>query len=478
MAPIRPSLILQTFVLLAYIALVTFLPSVQFMPKSIVWFSDGQRLLELTLLSLVLLDAMLIGFSKSNLMPINKKLRGAFFLLLALVSISTYLAQSPRRALIETSVFIGLSYLALFVVRLYNANKEAFIKALTYSLWASIALYMVSFYAGYITTCVLKIPLLWPLPFTGFSNIRSFNQYQLWSLGLIGLPLLAFELKINTRRWLHLALACWWVLLFYSASRGVLIAWLAGLLMTAIVYKKLAWPFLCLQLTNMAAGFCGYYLLFKVIPILLQSTLVTMPVIRTTINDRIELWNQAIILIKNFPLFGVGPMHYAWYNTTNAHPHNSVLQLAAEWGLPATLIVLSITGYGLYSWLKRFNAKSLPSNSKLDNHLAIVLFFTFIANAAYSLVDGVIVTSISQVMMFTTIGLMIGQYTYGHLAVIKNKPMFFKGRATFRPIFAGLVLVAMIWSTLPEVAQGLSGNEKGFSMGYLAAGPRFWHEIK
>lgn len=471
MSRINSYLAPSSLALLIFVALITFLPSIQFMPKSIIWFNDRQRLLELLLLSFVLLDGMFMGFNKTVLISVNHKLRNAFFILLALASISALLAHSPRHAAIEISTFAALCYLALFVARLYNENKEVFIKKITYALWASIVLYMVSFYSGYITATIFKTPLNWPFPFTGFSNIRSFNQYQLWSLGLITLPLLTFEIKKNTRLWLHLALACWWVLLFYSASRGVLVAWVVGMLLTAFVYRKLAWPFLRLQLIHIVAGYCGYYLLFKAVPALLQTTLVAGTVIRDTANDRIALWDQALILIQDFPLFGVGPMHYAWHNSTNGHPHNSLLQLAAEWGLPASLVILTIAGYGINCWLKRFNVNKLQVQPKLDCHLAILLFFTLITNAAYSLVDGVIVSPISQVLMFTLIGLMLGQYSYGHSSINEN-------RYRLRSIFAGFVFAVMVWSTLPEIVQGLSGNEKGFSMGYAAAGPRFWHETR
>lgn len=469
---------LAALAILVFVALITFLPSLHFMPKVIIWFMDGQRLLELLLLSLILLEAAFIGLKKNSntviyqLHPINNKLHYAFLTLLALVTISVCLAQSPRHAVIEISTFAGLSYLALFVARLYVENKQAFIKNIIYAIWTGIVLYMVSFYVGYITACIFKTPLNWPQPFTGFSNVRSFNQYQLWTLGLICLPLLAFNLKKHTYLWLNLALIFWWVLLFYSASRGVLIAWLAGMLITAITYQKIAWPFLRLQFINMLLGYCSYYLLFKVMPNLLQSSLVTGTIIRETINDRFELWELALTLVKSSPWFGVGPMHYAWYSNTNGHPHDSVLQLSSEWGLPATFIILTIAGYGIYCWLKRFNINSLKTKAKLDANLAIILFFTVFTNAIYSLVDGVIVMPISQVLMFTIIGLMIGlYYTYGDLTITKN-------RSRFRPIFAGFVVIALVWSTFPEIYQGLSGNEKGFSIGHPAIGPRFWKEIQ
>ncbi len=474
---IRPSLILQTLALLCFVALVTFLPSLQFMPKTIIWFNDSQRLLELLLLSLVLLDAVFNGFFiKEYLLPVPKNLRYAFFVLLLLACISAALAQSPRHAIIEISVFAGLCYLSLLVVELYYDNKQLFIKQITVAIWASILLYMLSFYTGYITATIFKTPLQWPFPFTGFSNIRSFNQYQLWTLGLIGLPLLAFDLKKNMRICLHIAQIAWWVLLFYSASRGALLAWLAGILLTAIIYKKTAWPFLRLQFVNIALGFCNYYLLFNVIPALNESTLVTSAIIRGTAYDRLGLWQKALALIYESPIFGVGPMHYAWYNSSNAHPHNSVLQLAAEWGLPALLIILSIAGHGIYCWIKKINVARLQAATKLDCNLVIILFFTICINAAYSLVDGVIVTPISQVLMFTMIGLMIGHYCDGQQHT-KDKKLI-KNKYQFRPIFAAIVLAVMVWSTLPELIKGLSGDDKGFSIGYAAAGPRFWHETK
>jgi putative inorganic carbon (hco3(-)) transporter len=477
MLHLQPKLILKCLAILSFLALITFLPSVQFMPKYIIWFNDRQRLLELLLLSFVLLDSIFNGLVvKKDLLAIQKKLLGAFFVLLVLAIISAYLAQSPKHAIIEISVFVGLCYLSLFVARLFLENKQKFIKQITLAIWASILLYMLSFYTGYITATIFKTALQWPFPFTGFSNIRSFNQYQLWTLGIICLPLLTFDVKKTTRVWLHIALIAWWVLLFYSASRGVLVAWLAGMLLTAVIYKKSAWPFLKLQFINIVLGFCSYYLLFNVIPAAHESTLVTSTIIRGTGYDRLALWQQALNLIYESPIFGVGPMHYAWHNSSNGHPHNSVLQLAAEWGLPATIIVLSIAGYGIYYWLKKINVHSLQTASSSDSNLAILLFFTITTNAAYSLVDGVIVTPISQVLMFTMIGLMIGHYCIGQQSKGNNETI--KNKYQFRPIFAAIMLTAVAWSTLPELIKGLSGNEKGFSMGYTAIGPRFWHETK
>lgn len=475
------SITMQILVVLAYLVLITFSPSIHFI--NYIDFHDCQRVIQLLLLELVLLDGIFIGLKKTSMMPVNHKVRLGFFALLALAITSAVLSKEPRYAVIEVSIFAALCYLAMFVARMFGEHREKFIRQLTYVLWASIVLYMVSFYTGYITAMVSKKALAWPYPFYGFSNIRLFQQYQLWSLGLICLPLLAFDLKKNILLWLYFALTCWWVLLFYAASRGVTLGWLVAMLMTAIVYKKLAWPFLRMQLINALTGLCSYLLLFKAIPTWLASTLarkvVTSTVFRDTFTDRTDLWKVALVMIKNFPSLGVGPMHFYFYNAFGTHPHNSVLQIASEWGLPATLVILAIVGYSFYCWMKKFNANQLETSTNLNSNLAIILFFTTIANGAYSLVEGVIVMPISQVLMFTMIGLMIGQYTEKTWFVTDNNLV--KRKFRFRPVFASIVLVLLVLSTMPELVRGLTSYdrvmfsyERAFSMAPHTINPRIW----
>lgn len=475
---INPLIVLKSLIFFAFAALISLSPSLKVIPNSLLASSyhDNQRLVELLLIGLVLLYR--IAFKSSGLSsPINKTKNNkiisyAFYALITLAIISSCLAKSPRHALIEISLFAGLNYLSMLVIDLYHEDKALLVKRLIYVFWAGATWYMVSFYVGYITSTIFNTAKVWPALINGFSSIRSFNQYQLWGLGLMTLPLLIPNIKkISTRRLIHIGLVCWWVILFYSASRGILLAWGFGLLVAAVIYKKLAWPLIRLQLMHMGAGFLSYQLLFVVIPSLKGVALVTGSVLRSTTSDRVELWNLSLSLIHDHPVFGIGPMHFAWVNNTVAHPHNSVLQLMAEWGLPAALITLTLAAYGFVCWIKKFNSHSLQSESNLNRSLAIVLLFTLASNAAYSLVDGVIVMPISQVMMFTIIGLAMGHYGNKQLAETKTKSLAL-------PLFASLVLIALVLSTLPEIIQNASGNENRFSIGYLAKGPRLWLELK
>lgn len=469
MEQIKNNLLLQSVVVFAYLLLIVLSPSIQLMPNYI-FSHDGQRLLALLLLSVTLIYSILNSVEINNALPITQSVRWVFITLLLFATLSTALSHFPRHAVIEFSIFASLCYVSLVVASFYLKNRELFIIRITYVLWASTLLYMVGFYVGYITSSISQTPLQWPQPFLGFTNIRLFNQYQLWSIGLITLPILAFKLKKNVKIWLSVSLTCWWVLLYYSASRGALIALFVGLIFTIIAYKKLALPFLKLQLINAITSFFAYYVLFKIIPTIHQQDVVTSTLIRNNFSDRTELWDICFKMIETHPLLGVGPQHYFWYTKIGTHPHNSVLQLGAEWGLPATVIMIGVAGYGFYCWYKKFNARAIHVQPKLDSMISIILFFTIITNAAYSLVDGVIVMPISQVLMFTIIGLMLGQYFYDKSIETSNMQQ----RVIFRPVFASIVLVALIWSNVPEIIQGLSGNPRGFSTGPHIVNPRIW----
>jgi O-antigen ligase len=481
-------LISKAFVILVYIGLIVLSPSILFI--DFIEAHDAQRVLQLGLLSLVLLDAILIYLTKTGTLQLNSKIRLAFFALLTLSVISAANSIAPRYATIEITIFTALCYLALFTARLYQEKGEQFAKLLTYAICASIIMYLVSFYTGYISALAFGKVLKWPAPFYGFSNIREFQEYQLWTIGLICLPLLTLDIKRSKQILIYLTLAFWWVLLFYAASRGVILAWLVAVIVTAILYKKQAWPFLRIQLINATTGLCAYLVLFKTIPAWIASTniattstttstIITSTIFRETTHDRLDLWKAAYVMIKNFPLFGVGPMHFYFYTPHGTHPHNSVLQLASEFGLPFTLITLFIVGYSFYHWMRNFNVKQLQTETKQNISLTIVLFFTIISGIAYSLVEGVIVMPISQVLMVTVIGLMIGQYAQKSWA--KNSINTSTKSNLTGSIFAIIVLLLMTLSTMPELAKGLTSksrvlknNERAFSMRPDSINPRIW----
>ncbi|PPD51581.1 MAG: hypothetical protein CTY11_11720 [Methylomonas sp.] len=390
-----------------------------------------------------------------------------------LAVLSSLSAPSPRHAWLEVSTFVGLGYLAVFIATCVLRYRDGFFHAVVATLAVGAGLYMTGFFSGYVASFIEGIPLVWPEPFYMLSNVRQFNQYQLWTLGLLMLPVLpGCGLEAAYRRWFSLFLSAWWVLLFASGSRGVLLAWLLALAMTAVVYQTLARPLLWAQIKHGVFGLAGYCLLFIGLPRLNNGGgAVIQTALRNQTEDRLYLWGHAWAMIKTHPWLGVGPMHFAWYpNDTGAHPHNSVLQLAAELGLPAIILVLLLTGHGLICWLQRYNARTLADESAFKIAVVITLFFTLVMTAAYSLVDGVIVMPLSQVMMALMVGLAMGVYRQQVPATETQKP-----GAAMR-LLAGATLAALVWAVLPDLLPRITGNERFCPVAYQVEGPRFWQE--
>jgi O-antigen ligase len=67
----------------------------------------------------------------------------------------------------------------------------------------------------------------------------------------------------------------------------------------------------------------------------------------TATGGRMYLWSCALTEIKASPIFGNGLFSYqAKYN---AYPHNFFLEIAADMGLPATLLILAL---GIYVFIQ------------------------------------------------------------------------------------------------------------------------------
>jgi putative inorganic carbon (hco3(-)) transporter len=440
---------------------------------------DAKRIMEVLLISLVLISAILqpnvlARSARSKVVKMSGSVRIMIYVIFFLACLSALYAPSPRHAFLEVSLFAGLIYLSLFTAQLWIKYQLVLVKGIVYAISLGAIFYTLGFYTGYLASFLEHIPLYWPEPFFAFSNVRAFNQYQLWTLPLLVLPLLSFGIdSAKVRRGFFLVTTSWWVLLYYSASRGVLIAILLSSGLTILFYKQFAWPMLRLLLFSAITGITAYGLLFYIIPALfINGDLILGSVLKRSAEERLGLWHTAITMIQEHPFLGVGPMHYAWYPNIYAHPHNSGLQLAAEWGLPATFLMLLMSGYGILCWLKKYNSATLHRVREIDQYLPVVLFFTITANATYSLVDGVIVMPLSQIMMAVVVGLMLGVYDNDKQ---QDGNLKLSGSVADR-CFAIIILASLEWAVMPELLPRILGNTELIPTGYQTQGPRFWQE--
>ncbi len=262
----------------------------------------------------------------------------------------------------------------------------------------------------------------------------------------------------------------WWVLLFASQSRGAPLAIAIAVIITLLIFRRGAWPVVKTTLLTAIGGWAAYLFLFIYIPNLETKTRLAQ---LTEDPARLHLWQLALDMISENPWLGVGPMHYAYYpNNIAAHPHNSLLQLAAEWGLPVAIILVVLAYWGIYAWAVKYfkNADTLRKGKQ--NDLWVALLCSLIAGIAYSMVSGVIVTPMSQTIFAVITGTMLGLYY-----TTPPSPIPAIIHTSILRVIAGTMLIGLLWALIPDFTlkfgiapqQHLQGKTTTF-------GPRFWQE--
>lgn len=246
----------------------------------------------------------------------------------------------------------------------------------------------------------------------GFSNIRFYGQFQTFTLPILALPLLC---RTNTRSlkvYIFALLCCWWMIAICSGTRGT---WL-GMLGAAGVMVFIGgqgWRWIGWQSFAACVGLAAFLIFFHVLPNYLGLEVFNFAGDRlsTSLSAREIIWHQAWEMIKERPLLGFGPMHFADIpNPVAAHPHQAILQWACEWGIPSTLLVMWLVSKGLWATFRLIRANH-RSTEPVDL-LRVCLFASLIGALTQSMVDGVIVMPYSQLWLAIVVGWLIGIHEF------------------------------------------------------------------
>lgn len=451
-------------------------------PNSYFFTFDKKRIFEvgIVFLNLIILSNRdFRGRLASHFYIFSLSTRLALFTMLILGILSSIYAPLSRCGFLELSLYVGLFVISMTIFCLSVKYENLFDNVLIVLLIASCVMYQTSFFSLYLAASIQKVPVHWPLLFTSFENVRFFNQYQIWLFFLISYPLLNFkELDSRLRVSLKTIAIAWAILLIYSGSRGACIALISALIISWFCYKKKSYSFIKLNLYFLFAGALGAWLLFDILPLFFGAEFTTgwrTFEQLTTDSPRLYLINLCLSHIKAHPLLGIGPMHLAYYpNPISSylpypifsHPHNSILQWATEMGVPSAIIILLLIGKGLVLWIKRFRSHVSDQQS---SYLGVVLLSTVCSAIIYSLVDGVIVMPVSQVLMAVIMGWMFGIYFRTNKIFIEEK----ENIAVL--LFAGAVLIMLTYTIVPGLLPRMAGVA-GFSTREHSVpnDPRFW----
>lgn len=323
-------------------------------------------------------------------------------------ALSAAMAELPYWAWIEWALLLSLLVSVLLIGRLRRDAGTDFDQAFTWLLCAVCAMLAVRFLATYLAGLAAGAEVdTRELSSLGFSNRRFFGQLQTLTLPLLAVPVILARSQ-RGRNGAFLLLATWWMLAFVSATRGTFLAMAVAIPLAGIWSGTLGRQWLRWQWAGFAVGLALYALLIFVLPDLLdiETRAESRWARLLDSSGRIESWTFTLDLIRNHPLLGVGPMHLAyWLNPVIpiAHPHNSLLQISAEWGVPAAVLAGGVAIHSSWRLAGRFRGAAATP-------LTISLMAALIGAAAQSLVDGVIVMPVSQVMLVVIGGWALGIY--------------------------------------------------------------------
>ncbi len=302
----------------------------------------------------------------------------------------------------------------------------------------------------------------------GFSNKRFYGQFQTFTLPLLALPLL-LPGRRSSKALLFGLLTCWWLIAVTGGTRGT---WLGMSASVAIAFSlgRTGRSWVAWQLAAAALGILLFIGIFSLLPAWLGMSVDNFAGDRlsTSLSAREILWQQAWSMIKERPLLGFGPMHFAdIWNAVGAHPHQAILQWASEWGVPSTLLVMGLAFHGLLATWKLQRKRALSSEPA--DLLRLCLLTSLVGALAQAMVDGVIVMPYSQLWLALVVGWLLALHEW-------RTPLRPVGPIVSELWLASLILAAgvLLYTIVRDFPQTETREQQfaqTFGGRYL---PRFW----
>ena len=324
-------------------------------------------------------------------------------------------AYSIRYALYEWSSFLLLFVMAWVIAHEIKASKNLLFSSMLIVCGLGCVLYL--FKDAIIYTLVwISGEQADPGTFIfGFDNYRFFNHTQTISLPILALLVMRSQCFRKLYWFWFVTTSLWWMMLLVSGGRGTFVGLMAGAVITLFFRRKFAWEWCQVLAYTFLAGGIAYLLLFTFLPLSfgLQPFGYSFNARRTVqhlmvnpTNNRAALWCVAWKMISEHPWLGAGPLHFAHYANDNAgdaaHPHNWILQIASEWGVPALVCLMAAISLA-YKALLRVGSGIRPEDQA--NQATLCAWLTIgAAILVDGLVSGLIVMPVSQLWIALFIG--------------------------------------------------------------------------
>lgn len=345
---------------------------------------DQQRIIQI-LTSIISCIFLILNNRKSQISLQSQKI----ILLIVLLGVaSTTCSKYPTWGFLE--IANAISCLSIFMASKIALQDNRSYKLLLLSIVIICIIKTIQFYSAYVAAIVQGYDLDPLVLLDGFSNPRFFGQFQTITIPLIAYFLVSDSYGKKIKILAFLLLVAWWTI---SLAGGTRATWLAIATCIAIMLffgkKGRSWSYW--QCSSLLLSIFIYMLLFKAVPIFYGiepgATRIT-----ASLSLRDILWKQAIQVIINHPLLGIGPMQLASLsNGIAAHPHQIILQIAAEWGLPTLVTAILLTCI----YLKKISLIT----KKSDDPIIFCAYPTIIAIIIQAQIDGILAMPYPQTLI-------------------------------------------------------------------------------
>ena len=370
---------------------------------------DGARLFESVVMCLAAWATVRRG---GPWYPASATGRFALLGLVAVGGLSVMAAERWIHASLEASAMVLLALLAVVIAR---TRMETLLRELPAVLAFSALM-----------SLVMELPRLsffladGRVPQAGDFGFMYMNHRFLNHAQSLMLPMAFVPLLVPTVRWVRVAA---WIgvigglaLLWRTGGRGTLIAIGMFWLVVPCLLRHRAKRVVGVLTLALLGAALAYMACFVLPPALLglppdHSGNASSRLVGINDSARLYLWRLALANAMAHPWLGIGPMHYAHApNLLAAHPHNSVAQLAAEWGLPIAAVTLGTLGVLFVRRAMNVFATAPASDARV---LLVVSWLAVLAGCVDSLVSGTLVMPVSQMWWIVALGCMFAKPVEG-----------------------------------------------------------------
>jgi O-antigen ligase len=410
---------------------------------------DDSRYLELTVLALLLIplarssvrDAVTLAW-----LSLDKKARTLLVVLLAGGALSAAVSDAAHLGSMEVALVAQLVLLTLMVSAAVRESAREADNALVIAIFAGAALCVLKFWVTYALYALEGKIFPWDSPFLEFANVRFFSQYQSYTLLLMILPGLIPGVGKSARALFFFVAANFWALHWMVGTRAAWLGLMVGSVVVVVFMRRGRMVWLREQMLVAFAGAAIFLAHSQIVASL--PHIAAVPGIKSivdrgqgSINERLELAQGALGILREHPLVGVGPGQFGLqpYSTYAAHPHNVPLQLLSEYGLPAGL-----AGIALVLMLTVYAVRTLRKASGQSTVLDVSLVAALIMGLADSLFSGNLIMPHSQMLFAVLAGWIIGRTVRAPSGLYQNASGFKRLRFTIVSIAILAVAITTI----------------------------------